>query len=211
REHMPRTAKAQRPDWGTAREALLEAAAQEFAENGFRGASVSRIAKRTGVTQPLINHHFGSKDGLWRAVLDWTFADMEDALAEAMDPALSNDEQLIEIVRQIVHFFARKPELARIVTTETNHPSEAFDYLFTKYLKPMLTLTQALLKKAKKEGNTDLDPRLVHFIVVGAAMQPFTEAEIARRAFGMEPFSAKYTRAYADTLCEVLMRGINDD
>lgn len=207
---MAKSAKIQRPDWGTAREALLEAAAHEFAENGFRGASVSRIAKRTGVTQPLINHHFGSKEGLWRAVLDWTFADMQDAFDQAMNPELSTRDQLIEVVRQTVFFFARKPQLARIVNTETNHPSEAFDYLFNTYLKPMMAMTQALLKKAKKEGESDLDPRFVHFIAAGAAMQPFTEPEIARRAFGMEPFSKKYIEGYADTVCTILIRGIKE-
>ncbi|MEM7135173.1 MAG: TetR/AcrR family transcriptional regulator [Myxococcota bacterium] len=207
---MAKAAKTQRPDRGAGREALLEAAAREFAENGFRGASVSRIAKRTGVTQPLINHHFGSKEGLWREVLDWTFADMQEAFGDALDPALSTREQLFEIVRQTVYFFARKPELARIVKTETNHPSEAFDHLFGNYLKPMVMMTQGLIKKLKKEGHDpEIDPRLLHFIVVGAAMQPFTEPEIARRAFRMEPFSDKYVEAYADALCEVLERGIN--
>ncbi|MGB5810434.1 MAG: TetR/AcrR family transcriptional regulator [Polyangiales bacterium] len=206
---MAKAAKIQRPDRGAGREALLEAAAHEFAENGFRGASVSRIAKRTGVTQPLINHHFGSKEGLWRAVLDWTFADMQDAFGDAMDPGLSTRDQLFEIVRQTVYFFARKPQLARIVNTETNHPSEAFDHLFSTYLKPMMMLTQALIKKLKKEEDPEIDPRFLHFIVAGAAMQPFTEPEIARRAFRMEPFSDKYVDAYADALCAVLERGIN--
>lgn len=205
---MAKAAKTARPDWGTAREALLEAAAKEFAQSGFRGASVSAIAKRTGVTQPLINHHFGSKEGLWRAVLDWTFADMQDAFGAAMEPGLSSREQLLQIARQTVHFFARKPELARIVTTETNHPSEAFEYLFTTYLEPMITLTQALVKKAKAEGEVDLDPQFVHFIVAGAAMQPFTEPELARRAFGAEPFSDDYIDAYANTLCAILDKGI---
>ena len=209
---MPKKAKA-RPDWGTAREALLEAAAQEFAEFGFRGASVSRIAKRTGVTQPLINHHFGSKEGLFREVLDWVFSDMQDALGAAMDPELSSREQLLEIARQIVFFFAKRPELARIVNTETNHPSEAFDHLFTTYLEPIMKITQALMKKAKRDGElpADLDPRHVHFIVAGAAMQPFTEPEIARRAFGLEPFSDKFIERHADMLCAVLDAGIGGE
>lgn len=205
---MTKAAKIARPDWGTAREALLKAAASEFAEAGFRGASVSRIAKQAGVTQPLINHHFGSKEGLWRAVLDWAFSDIQDALGQAMDPSLSSMDQLLEVARQAVFFFARRPEVARIVNTETNHPSEAFEHLFGTYLKPMIALTQALLKKAKKEGEVALDPRYVHFVVVGASMQPFSEPEIAREAFGLEPFSDNFIKKYADTLCAILDRGV---
>jgi AcrR family transcriptional regulator len=48
---------------------LLEAAAIEFAANGFEGASTRRIAARAGAHQPQINYHFSSKEDLWKATV----------------------------------------------------------------------------------------------------------------------------------------------
>src|SRR5712675_826262 len=48
----------------TTRSAILDAALAEFAEKGFKAASIRGIAERIGVQHPLITHHFGNKEGL---------------------------------------------------------------------------------------------------------------------------------------------------
>jgi len=52
------------------RAALLDAALVEFAEHGLEGARTSAIASRAGVNKQLISHHFGGKEGLYRALID---------------------------------------------------------------------------------------------------------------------------------------------
>ena len=49
--------------------ALLNAAAQEFAERGFHAASVRAIAQRAHVNHGLVHRHFGSKSQLLDAVI----------------------------------------------------------------------------------------------------------------------------------------------
>lgn len=51
------------------RQALLDAALAEFSEKGRSGARTSSIAARAGVNKQLISHHFGGKDGLYRALV----------------------------------------------------------------------------------------------------------------------------------------------
>src|SRR4051812_8070841 len=48
---------------------LLQAAAEEFARYGEPGARIQAIVKRSGVNERMIYHHFGSKAGLYQAVL----------------------------------------------------------------------------------------------------------------------------------------------
>ncbi|MEM6928546.1 MAG: TetR/AcrR family transcriptional regulator [Myxococcota bacterium] len=190
--------------------ALLEAAAKEFAAAGFHGASVSKIARRAGVTQPLINHHFGSKQGLWREVLDWVFDDARQAFEAAIDPSAPPRQQLLDLVRQAVRFFARRPELARIVSSETNQASEAFDELFERYVGPLIAFTQDALNAAREaaELREDADGRHLHFILVGAAMQPFIESEIARRAFGAEPSDETFVERHAEQIVALVEHGL---
>lgn len=48
---------------------LIVAATEVFIQDGFRAARVQDIARRAGVRLSAINYHFGSKEGLYRAVL----------------------------------------------------------------------------------------------------------------------------------------------
>jgi len=49
---------------------LLQAAASAFASHGFEGASTHAVARAASAPQGLVRHHFGSKEGLWSAVID---------------------------------------------------------------------------------------------------------------------------------------------
>jgi AcrR family transcriptional regulator len=46
------------------REAIILAATRLFASHGFRGSSIRQIAREAGVSPGLVQHHFGTKDGL---------------------------------------------------------------------------------------------------------------------------------------------------
>src|SRR5689334_24769372 len=61
---------------GKARPALLKAAILEFAEKGYEGATTAGIARRARSNQPLVHHYFGSKEELFRVVLEVLFAEL---------------------------------------------------------------------------------------------------------------------------------------
>src|SRR5262250_3087304 len=65
---MPRTAKVTRVSKAT-RDKIIKAASRAFAVNGYEGASIRAIVAEADVNQAAINYHFGSKEGLYRAVL----------------------------------------------------------------------------------------------------------------------------------------------
>ena len=48
---------------------IVEAALQLFAREGYASTSTSRVAKLAGVSEALIFRHFGTKDGLLKAVI----------------------------------------------------------------------------------------------------------------------------------------------
>ncbi|HXY46224.1 MAG TPA: helix-turn-helix domain-containing protein, partial [Acidimicrobiales bacterium] len=71
-----------RPSADATRERILAAALDLFSELSFDGASTRDIAARAGVTQPLLNYHFRSKDELWRAGVDRLFGALNVALSD---------------------------------------------------------------------------------------------------------------------------------
>ena len=53
---------------------ILEVATLAFAEKGLAGARVDEIAARTRTTKRMIYYYFGSKQGLYRAVIERAYA-----------------------------------------------------------------------------------------------------------------------------------------
>jgi AcrR family transcriptional regulator len=73
------------------RTALLNAAAQEFALYGPQGARVQAIVKRAGVNERMIYHHFGSKNGLYAAVLNAELFRLAELWFPVLDEAAKMD------------------------------------------------------------------------------------------------------------------------
>ncbi|HWC83057.1 MAG TPA: TetR family transcriptional regulator [Pseudonocardiaceae bacterium] len=98
----PARRRGRRPAGADTRAALLAAAREVFAEQGYAGATVRAIAGRAGVDAAMVNHWFGGKQGLFSAVME---------MPKALD--------LAELVSGIVYNGDREPaRLAeRIVRT----------------------------------------------------------------------------------------------
>jgi len=62
------------------RETILRAAAEVFAEAGYRAAKVSDVAERVGVTEPVIFQNFGSKAALFATVVERAAAEVRMSL-----------------------------------------------------------------------------------------------------------------------------------
>jgi AcrR family transcriptional regulator len=72
--HVPRAVR---------RRQLVELAEQLFAERGFARTSMEELARRAGVTKPVIYELFESKDGLFRACVDRAIERMANSVVEA--------------------------------------------------------------------------------------------------------------------------------
>jgi AcrR family transcriptional regulator len=72
------------------REVIERAATEVFAERGYHGASIDEIARRSGVSAPVVYDHFASKGDLHRSLLERTREELLDMWRTALagdDPA----------------------------------------------------------------------------------------------------------------------------
>jgi AcrR family transcriptional regulator len=63
---------------GDRREVIERAATELFAERGYRGASMEEIARRSGVTAPVVYDHFASKEELHRRLIERHYAELRE-------------------------------------------------------------------------------------------------------------------------------------
>lgn len=102
------------------RRVLLDAAAKEFAKHGARGARVETIVKSARVNERMIYHHFGSKDGLYQAVLADQWQGLGATLQRSLPAAteLAPREGLELVFTGLVAAFAERPLLIPLVLHE---------------------------------------------------------------------------------------------
>jgi AcrR family transcriptional regulator len=90
--NRPRRTQAERS--AATRQALLAAGRSLFADRGFAGASQEDIVERAGVTRGALSHHFGTKQGLFLAVLEDVQGDVAGRISRAAMEGRDPMEQL---------------------------------------------------------------------------------------------------------------------
>ena len=184
-----------------ARPKLLEAAISEFAEHGFDGTSTMAIARRARTTQPLIHHHFGSKEELFRAVLDTLFEELRAALLGPDD----KPDPPVEILYRFIRFTARRPELARIWMIESARRGPRSKYVIEKHIGPLTALMRPLVRAAVKQGLLPkVDEMMLLYALQGLANYPFLVTEQVRRLSDEDARSTEFAQRYADTVLMIL-------
>ena len=109
---MPRTGR--RPGSGGTKEKILGAARAHFSEVGFDGATIRGIAAVAGVDPALISHYFGSKEGVFLAVVEFP-ADPAEFIPRLLAPGLDGlGERLVRFFLETWDSPAGSPMLALI-------------------------------------------------------------------------------------------------
>jgi TetR/AcrR family transcriptional regulator len=144
------------------REMILAGALAEFSQKGFDGARIDEIALRAGVNKNLLYHHFGSKDGLFSALLERTYDTIRtrqnDLQLRSLDP--------VNGMRKLVIFTGRIwvqwPEFLRLLQSENLHGgrhAKASTTIPSLY-NPLLDTINGLLERGTRAGvfRSGVDP-----------------------------------------------------
>jgi len=193
---------------GDGRQRILDAAIIGFAERGYAGTTTAAIARAAKVTQPLVHHHFKSKDGLWRAAMDQVFGDVPEVVPD--DPALTPAQILFDAVERFVLLAARRPAMTRIIAREGTSPSPRLTYLVDRYLRAPFTRIIGVLRDGQGAGliPASLRPELLLFFFLGAGNHIFDVAALAKESVGID-VAAPATRAdFIAMIHDVLRTGV---
>lgn len=199
--------RATRPSADQTRESILDAAIDLFSERSFDGATTREIANRAGVTQPLLNYHYRSKDELWQAAVDSLFARLRRTMEQRTAGLRGVDEVASTklLVREFITFSARNPQLHRIITQESKNDGPRMDHLVERHIRPLYESTVAMFDALARNGAVpDIPASHLYYILTGAGPTMFVLAPECRRLTGLDPTSDEVIEAHADAVCLLL-------
>ena len=100
------------------RRRILKAATEVFAERGFDGARVDRIAAKARINKQLLYHHFGNKDELFTAVLESEYKSIRTAEAALDLDGLRAGEAILALVEFTWRYYLAHPDFIRLLNSE---------------------------------------------------------------------------------------------
>jgi AcrR family transcriptional regulator len=106
------------------REVIELAAMEVFAERGYHGAAMDEIARRSGVTPPVIYDHFESKPALHRRLLERTRDDLLAMWRENLGGDGTLEQQIAQAFDAWARYVEAHPYAPRMFFRETTGISE---------------------------------------------------------------------------------------
>ncbi|GAA1974849.1 TetR/AcrR family transcriptional regulator [Catenulispora subtropica] len=144
---------------------ILHIAMEEFAENGYRGASLARIAERAELSQPGLLHHFHTKEELLAATLDLR-DEMDSARFHSEDGSLLSGSAALYALADLVDHNQRVPGLVQLFTVlsaesvTADHP--AHTWARNRYRRIRVVLADAVRDGVTRgEFRADADPETI--------------------------------------------------
>jgi AcrR family transcriptional regulator len=136
------------------RRAILETAVEVFTGGSYRGCTTAEIARAAGVSEPILYRHFGSKRGLYIAVLDHVWGEVRELWDEAV-AAEPDPRRWIEAISRVsLTGVAAKlvlPELWVLSLSEAGEDPELRRHLRT-HIREVHDYIADVMRRAQAEG-----------------------------------------------------------
>ena len=208
---MAKATTHRRRDPEASRERLLRASMRLFSERGLDGASVDMIARASRLNRRMLYHYFGSKAGLYRAVLKRAYEQIASVEVELAHLLLPVEELLAKMVRAYYDFMVDHPEFVRLLTWENLRQGKAareINLLPTK--APLIEALRLALTRGKQEGRfrEDVDEKQLLISCMALSFFYFSNRHTLSRALAMDMESPAAVDRRVEHVVRLLLDGI---
>ena len=184
------------------RQAIVKAATNLFAENGFEGTTVRAIVAKARVNQAAINYHFDGKEGLYREILRTAVsAFMNDESGAEEGIALPREKALRRFIHQQLRPMLGRDEMSRYVRIfawESARPSKVLRQFVASSASPFVSRAVELVRRFLPPDTSDQDALLSAIWLMGQC-SVFVRN---REHFAGPPFGLKIDEAFVERLTD---------
>ena len=197
------------------RERLLQAAQEHFCRHGFEQASLRAIGQQAGVDAALVAHHFGSKAELWGAVVKHMIERRSGHLQALQDIAAASGPLLARVTTLLdywVDFVAQEQDLFIFFFREWVAPSERFDILTDRLVRPGYDICRPLWREASAAGLlATRNPAMFHVALLGLLCTTLHTRTLISRLSGQPTSMRTLTKALREDLHAWLKKPLSAD
>ncbi len=189
-------------------ESLLDVGQRLFAERGYDASSVRDITGSAGANVGAVTYHFGSKDALYRAVLERALVPLREtihAAAHETGPALDRIEG---VLRAMFAYLGDHPELPRLIVQQLAagtvlHP------IIARTMQANIGVMTGLIREGQRDGTIrEGDPQLRALSFGGQPIFLALMGHALKQAVGVDPTEPADRKALVDSVVGFVRAGL---
>jgi len=188
---------------GDKREAILRAAIQVFAHNGYFNSKVADIAREAGIADGTVYLYFKSKEEILHSIFDQSMekaiADGKQQLAEITDPR----EKLRRIALLHLERLGSDRDLAVVFQVELRGSTKFMEEFSAAGFAEYLGLIRATFEEGQNAGvfRSDLNSKVMAKILFGALDEMATNWILSKKRYKLAPM--------ADQVLDIFLNGVS--
>nr|WP_244598072.1 TetR family transcriptional regulator C-terminal domain-containing protein [Roseitalea porphyridii] len=186
----------------------MQAALDVFSTDGYRGATVDRIAERAGMSKTNLLYYYPSKEEIYRSAIEQTVEDWLDPFA-AIDPDGDPIEELRRYITIKLEMSDRYPEASRLFANEIQRGAPLVGEFLQTRLKSLVDEKAAVIRSWIDEGKlAPVDPYHLVF-TIWATTQHYADFEVQVQAIlGGQAKKPGFNEQVAHAVLSILLNGI---
>lgn len=188
---------------------ILAAARDEFAEHGLGGARMDRIAERAKLNKRLIYYYFTSKDDLFLAVLEGTYADIRAAEMQLHLTDLAPAQAIRRLTEFTWDYYLQHPEFITLLNTANLHQARHLtkSERVREMNSPLIQILGEILERGRIGGvfRGGIDPMQLYISIAGLAYFYLSNNYTLSAIFGCNLMTAKAHSERLSHMCDVIL------
>ncbi|WP_267553526.1 TetR/AcrR family transcriptional regulator [Rhizobium rhizogenes] len=151
------------------KENILKIATEEFVAAGFSGARVDEIAERTKTSKRMIYYYFGSKEGLYLAVLEQAYTKIRTLESELDLENMPPVQAMAQLIASTFDHDDQNPDFVRLVSIENIHRAEHMkrSVVLSEMNIAVIDIITGILERGYADGSFTrrVDPVDLHMMI----------------------------------------------
>jgi AcrR family transcriptional regulator len=189
---------------------ILDAAIEEFAARGFKGASMDAIAARTRTTRALINYYFGGKEKVYLKVLEHVYGEIRQAEDRLDLDHLSPADAIRRIVEFTYNYYLEHEGFVRLVVAENQAGGRRLRKSRTmrSLNRSIIDTLRRVLERGQRDGafRSDIDAVEIHKAIAALGMFNVTNQHTFSAIFQREMGTKGDVAARRATVTDMILR-----
>ncbi|HEY4298675.1 MAG TPA: TetR family transcriptional regulator [Paraburkholderia sp.] len=192
------------------RQNILDVATGEFSMMGLAGARVDAIAERTQAAKRMIYYYFGSKEGLYKAVLEKVYGDIRELEKQLHVEEMAPLDGLTRLVEFTFDYHDRHRHFVRLASIENIHQASYAERLpdFKSRNASVIHTIEKLLAAGvtSKVFRSDIDAIDLHWMISSLCFHRVSNRYTFRAAFGRDMGQARVRNRQKQMVVDTVLR-----
>jgi len=166
---------------------IIQNAMLLFAKNGYDATTADEIAKECGVNKAMLFYYYKNKAGLYTAVMSHVLDAIHEEIITKDKCCVSPIADLEAFIKTYAAYCDNNPYVSSLILRELSDSGAHLPEMMFASLRKLFMLLSEILQEGEKQGLFyNIEPMIIHFMIVGTINLLVTTKSMRKNAVSLE-------------------------